>query len=125
MDVNIDLIRNGFDTYAFVKDSILHLTGYGSVSNFLKRRLLFLTQYRFGREAQRTQALRRYGRLSGNDTWRLLWAIIVCATLVVPLYDSIRGWRKIKDSAWFLHPILCVSFIAIYGYAVGKKLLAK
>lgn len=125
MDVNIDLIKKGYDTYAFVKDSILHLTGYGSVVQFLKRRLLFLTQYRFGKEAESIRKLRRYGVLSGRDKWRLLWAIIACATLVIPLYDSIRGWRKIKDSAWFLHPVLCISFIAIYGYAVGKKLLAK
>ncbi len=125
MDVNVDLIKKGFNTYAFVKDSILHLTGYGSVSNFLKRRLLFLTQYRFGREVARVQKLRRYGKLSGKDKWHLLWAIIACATLVVPLYDSIRGWRKVKDRAWFLHPVLCLSFVAIYGLAVGKKLLAK
>lgn len=125
MDVNVDLIRKGYNTYAFVKDTILHLTGYGSVSNFLKRRLLFLTQYRFRSNAKSMQKLRRYGRLSGRDTWRLFLAIFICATLVVPLYDSIRGWRKVRDSAWFLHPLLCVSFVVIYGYAVGKKLLAK
>lgn len=120
MDVNIDLIRKGHNTYAFVKDSILHLTGYGSVMSFLKRRLLFLTQYRFG-----VQKNRRFGTLSGRDRWRLFWSIFVCATVVVPLYDSIRGWRKVRDSAWFLHPFLCVSFVIIYGYAVGKKLLAR
>lgn len=120
MDVNIDLINKGFDTYAFVNDSILHLTGYGNVMSFLKRRLLFLTQYRFG-----VQKNRRFGKLSGEDKWRLFWAIVACVTIAIPLYDSIRGWRKIKDSAWFLHPFLCVSFVFIYGYAVGKKLLAK
>lgn len=120
MDVNIDLINKGFDTYAFVNDSILHLTGYGSVMSFLKRRLLFLTQYRFG-----VQKNRRFGTLSGSDRWRVLWAIIACATIAIPLYDSIRGWRKVRDSAWFLHPLLCISFVVIYGYAVGKKLLAK
>ena len=125
MDVNIDLIKSGYNTYAFVNDSILHLTGYASIRQFLKRRLLFLTQYRFGKEAKRTQVLRRYGALSGRDKWRLLWAVVVCATVVIPLYDSIRGWRKIKDGAWFLHPFFCVSFVVIYGYAIGKKLLAK
>lgn len=125
MDVNIDLIRSGCDTYAFVKDSILHLTGYASTRQFLKRRLLFLTQYRFGKEAGQARAVRRYGRLSWRDRWRLLWSIAACATIAIPLYDSIRGWRKVKDGAWFLHPLLCASFVLIYGYAVGKKLLAK
>lgn len=120
MDVNIDLIKKGFNTYAFVKDSILHLTGYGNVLNFLKRRILFLSQYRFGSEAEKRKKLRRFGGLSRSDVWRLVWAVVVCATFVVPLYDSIRGWRKIHDNAWFLHPVLCFSFVVIYGWVTIK-----
>lgn len=120
MDVNVDLIRNGFDTYAFVKDSILHLSGYGNIMSFLKRRFLFVTQYRFG-----VQKNRRFGSVAGKDRWRLLWAVLACATGIVPLYHSTIGWRKVRDSAWFLHPLLCISFVFIYGYAVGKKLLAR
>ncbi len=133
MDVNMDLIKNGYDTYAFVKNSILHLTGYGNILNFLKRRILFLSQYRFGSEAEKRKKLRRYGGLSQRDVWRVVWAVIVCATFVVPLYDSIRGWRKIHDNAWFLHPFLCFSFVVVYGwvtirhtlYGVTNKLLDK
>ena len=133
MDVNIDLIKKGFNTYAFVKDSILHLTGYGNILNFLKRRILFLSQYRFGAIAEERKKLRRYGRLSGADKKRLIWAIIICATFIVPFYHSICGWRKIRDSAWFLHPLLCFSFVIIYGwvtirhalYGITNKLLDK
>jgi len=133
MDVNVDLIVNGYNTYAFVKDSILHLTGYAHILNFLKRRMLFLSQYRFGYDGEKIRAVRRYGKLSKRDVGRLLWAIIACATVIVPLYDSMRGWRKVRDWAWVLHPVLSVCFVAMYTYAVarqsiflyGKKLLAK
>lgn len=133
MDVNMDLIKKGFDTFAFVKDSILHLTGYGNISNFLKRRVLFLSQYRFGSEAEKRKKLRRFGRLSNSEVWRLVWAVVVCATFVVPLYDSIRGWRKVHDNAWFLHPFLCFSFVIVYSwvtishtlYGITNKLLDK
>lgn len=122
MDVNVDLIRKGFSTYAFVKDSILHLTGYGTVWSFLGRRLLFLTQYRFNEARGTARSVRRYGSVSGRDLFRLVWAIIVCATVVIPLYDAIRGWRKIHDTAWFLHPLLCVSFVVIYSWAIIRGL---
>lgn len=123
MDVNIDLIKKGFNTYAFVKDTILHLTGYGSVWYFLKRRLLFLTQYRFGEAGLASKKVRRYGELTKRDRWRLLWVVFVCLTLIIPLYDSIRGWRKIRDNAWFLHPFLCVSFVLLYGWVTIKHTL--
>ena len=122
MDVNIDLIRNGYDTYAFVKDSILHLTGYGNMMNFLKRRVLFLSQYRFATKTSQRNSVRRYGNLAAGDVVRLVQAIAVCATLVVPLYHSIRGWVKIRDSAWFLHPFLCLSFVLIYSWVTMKYL---
>lgn len=133
MDVNIDLIKKGFHTYAFVKDSILHLTGYGNIFNFLKRRILFLSQYRFGSGAEERKKLRRFGRLSGADKKRLIWAILICATFIVPFYHSICGWRKIHDNAWFLHPLLCFSFVIVYGwvtishalYGITNKLLDK
>lgn len=120
MDVNVDLISKGYNTYAFVKDSILHLTGYGDIGYFLKRRLLFLTQYRFGRDSEKIKKVRRYGGLTTSDIWRLIYAIIVCLTIVVPLIDSIRGWRKIHDPAWFLHPFLCFSFVVLYGWVIIK-----
>lgn len=123
MDVNVDLIRKGFDTYAFVKDSILHLTGYGNVWSYLKRRMLFMTQYRLSETARATSDLRRYGQLSKKDQWRLVWVILICITVVIPLYDSIRGWRKIRDNAWFLHPLLCVSFVILYGLVIIRQVL--
>ncbi|MFZ5845215.1 MAG: glycosyltransferase [Patescibacteria group bacterium] len=118
IDVNADLIRNGFNTYAFVKDSVLHLTGYGNVWNFLKRRMLFLSQYRFGGKGLALKKVRRYGGLSSKDFLRLAWAVLVCLTFVIPLYHSFCGWRKIHDKAWFLHPILCFGFVVIYSWVI-------
>lgn len=123
MDVNVDLVNKGYNTYAFVKDSILHLTGYGSLGYFLKRRLLFLTQYRFGPDSNKIQKVRRYGSLTNGDIGRLIWAIFVCFTFIVPLIDSIRGWRKIHDPAWFLHPFLSFSFVVIYAWVIIRRKL--
>ena len=133
MDVNVDLITRGFTTYAFVKDSILHLTGYGDIWYFLQRRLLFLTQYRFSEKGEQVKKNRRYGALKGADMWKLIFSIFLCLTVIVPFIDSLRGWRKIHDSAWFLHTIFAVSFVVIYSWAImkrqldtyGKKILEK
>lgn len=124
MDVNVDLIRNGFRTYAFVDDAILHLTGYGSVWYYLKRRMLFMTQYHIGKKAFERNKIRRYEIYSKKEIWKLIAAIIYCVTLVIPLYDSIRGWRKIHDNAWFLHPIMGLGFVFIYSWVIIRHQIA-
>lgn len=126
MDVNVDLIKHGFTHYAFVKEGILHLTGYGSIWYFLKRRLLYMNQYHLG------NSNRRYAILEKKDLPRLIFVIIICITVIIPLYDSLRGFKKIHDWAWFLHPILCMSFVVLYSWVImkhqietyGKKILA-
>ena len=60
IDINVDLIRKGFNTFAFVKDDILHLTGYANIWSFLKRRMLFMRQYHMGVNGLRVRSLRRY-----------------------------------------------------------------
>lgn len=111
MDVNVDLIKKGYDTYAFVDDAILHLTGYGSVWYYLKRRMLFMTQYHGKR-------VRRYEIYTKKEIWRLFLTIFYCVTLVIPLYDSVRGWMKIRDKAWFLHPLMGVGFTVLYSWVI-------
>lgn len=133
MDVNVDLILKGYDTFAFVKDSILHLTGYGSVLNFLKRRMLFFGQYQRGLDISSDKPVRRYGILSKRGIFELFFSIFICATVVIPIIDSIRGFRKIRDIAWFLHPFLAFSFVVMYSWVIitslvtryAKKVLAK
>lgn len=112
IDVNVDLIRKGFNTYAFIKDDIIHLTGYKNIINFLKRRKLFMDQFHY-----QTMPNRRYSLFMKGDELQLIKFIIYAATFVKPTIDAGRGYLKIHDPAWFLHPVLCFILLLIYGYA--------
>lgn len=116
IDVNVDLIRKGFDTYAFTKDSIIHLTNYGNVVNFLKRRKLFMEQYHL-----KSIEKRRYSVYTSKDLYGLLKFILYSATFLKPTFDALRGFIKIHDVAWFLHPFLSFALLSIYGIAIIKS----
>ena len=120
MDVNVDIIKAGFDTYAFVKDSVLHLTGYGNALNYLRRRILFITQYHLGEKGLALKAARRYEVFEKKDLLKLILVIFICLTLIIPFIDSLRGWRKIHDPAWFLHPFLSFAFVVLYSWVIIK-----
>ena len=61
---------------------------------------------------------RRYGVYEKNDFWKLLYFIVISLTIVKPTLDAIRGYRKIHDNAWFIHPFMCLGTTVIYGFTL-------
>ncbi len=69
---------------------------------------------------------RRNGRLYLRDgrqrqfsydmtTADLMKLALLSVTVVVPLVDAIRGYKRQKDVAWFLHPILTPWILVVYA----------
>ncbi|MFH1888551.1 MAG: glycosyltransferase [Candidatus Omnitrophota bacterium] len=119
IDVNYDLVSQGYDEYAIIKDTIIHLSADNFFS-FLKKRMEFMRRYH-----QRDYGLRRYRLYEPKDKYKLIVFILFSLTFVKPLYDSVRGFIKIPDIAWFLHPIMCFSIVAVYGWAIIKGLIIR
>ncbi len=120
IDVNVDLIRKGYNRYAFVKNDIIHLTGYNKISKFLYRRKLFMEQF-YGKKMTN----RRYSVYEKKDFGRLVLFIIYAGTIIKPSIDAIRGYLRVRDIAWFFHPVLSFVLLVIYGYTTLKGLVVK
>ncbi len=116
IDVNVDLVRKGFNTYGIFKDSIIHLSN-NSVIRFLKRRRYYIEKYHF--EDMRKRRFSVYE--APKDNFNLVKYCVYSATFVKPLYDSVRGYSKIHDVAWFLHPLMCFAMLVIYGTATIRQ----
>ena len=123
IDVNYDLIKKGFRTYAFVKDDIIHYknTKFFDFIKFLLRRKRIMERQYFESLKKRRYAV----FVSSQDKLGLVKFVLYTITLIKPLYDSIRGFIKVRDFAWFLHPFVCVSFLTIYSLAVLDRQLKK
>lgn len=116
IDVNVDLIRKGFNTYALFKDSIIHLTN-NNVIPFLKRRQYYIEKYHF-----QDLSKRRYSIYEPKkDRANLIKYVIISMTFLIPAYDSIRGFIKVRDVAWFLHPFMCFAMLIVYGMPTIKE----
>jgi GT2 family glycosyltransferase len=116
IDVNYDLVKLGYDTYGIVKGDIIHLTG-NSFFSFLRKRMIYMTQYYLN-----NQSARRYKMYSPTqDKQKLALFIFNSFTLLKPVYDSIKGYKRITDTAWFLHPLMCLCILFIYGSAICEQ----
>lgn len=123
IDINYDLIKKGFNTYAFVKDDIIHYKNT-KVLEFIK----FLIRRKKIMERQYFESLkkRRYAVfMNSQDKIGLLKFVLYSVTVVKPLYDSFRGFIKIRDSAWFMHPFVCLAFLVTYSFAVASRTVRK
>lgn len=111
IDVNVDLINKGFTVYALIKDSLIHKTQERGVLSYLRRRGLFMEKYYLDAKIKR-----RYSVYERRDLFSLIKFIFISITIVKPLYDSVRGYIKKHDIAWFLHPVMCLGTTCFYGY---------
>lgn len=116
IDIHVDLARNGFITYAFVKDTIKHLTDTTFIS-FLRRRRYFIEKYHF-----EDQSKRRYSIYDPKqDKVALMGFIVYSSTLILPTVDAARGFMKIRDFAWFIHPLMCLGVLLVYGITTIRE----
>lgn len=117
-DICVSLIRQGHDTFTFVKNN--HIIHYINITpfSFLKRRLLWAKVYS-------TDKIRReYGVFQKKkDTVRLVLLVLANLTFIVPLIRAVKGYLTVKDPAWFLHPLMCPAFTLGYGWFYIRKYL--
>lgn len=118
MDCFQDIIKKG-DSY-FLRDwnsYIWHRTS-DKLINFLTKR------YRYARDLYCDRQDRRWRMVDGaKDHWGLLKFIIFTLTLIQPIWVSIRGFRKVRDFAWFWHPIVCIGFLFTYTILVCRNII--
>ena len=119
IDVVYDVVKKGYNTFAVVKNSIIHKTGDTLFSLLRKRNRYFTLLYLTRVEN------RRYHIVSSNNYLKLFLFIIFSLTLIQPSLVSLKGFLKKRDPAWFLHPIFCFTITLIYTKAVFIYLFRK
>ena len=88
---------------------IWHKTG-GNIFQFFKKRYRYGLQHAFN--PNRRWHLVDFRKQ--EDILRLAWFIFASLTLIQPLCLSVRGYLKIRDGAWFLHPVCCILTLFTY-----------
>jgi hypothetical protein len=111
-DIYARLLDMGYDTVGVVKNDIIHV----SRSNILDQvtRRVKVKEY-FTDELKDIRDYLVYNPSSETDRFNLIAYIVYTLTLIQPLYVSVKGYLKIRDIAWFLHPVMCYLMVFAYG----------
>lgn len=120
IDVPLDLANMGYTKYAVVRESIIHDTAT-TMTSFLSKRAKYMKLHYQKRSNDRRYKV--FDPSRNEDLFRIFLFIVFSATFIQPTYVALKGYLKLRDRAWFVHPIFCFSIMTIYTYAVVGKWL--
>lgn len=118
IDVIFDLVKLGYTNIAFVKNGIIHDTS-DSLGNLIRKRVSYFKNHSITLVDRRRYKIYNINNI--KDNLSLLKFILFTVTFVRPLFDSLRGFMRKPDVAWFIHPLVCWMFLYAYGYSVVQK----
>ena len=110
IDVCQDLFNKGYRTYAIINTSIWHRTG-GNILKFFFKRYKYADKFLYNR---------RWHMVTKQDLPKVRLFILSTIT-PLSLFVPFMGYKKIRDIAWFLHPLVCLLTIITYGLLYLKN----
>ena len=99
--------------FAKVKVGIIHLYCGSDIKKFMRKQERRVKDYLFYQKI----GVRKYPWESQNKKG-LLKFILSCITMLPLLYQSLRGFIRKPDTAWFFHPLAC--WLTLWVYSIGK-----
>lgn len=116
------MVAKGYDTFGFVKNKVIHKTSSGFIFSWIKKRIISTENLHF------RKVPRKYKVYNPRDSWdnlNLIKYIVYTLTIIKPTYDALRGFLKVRDSAWFMHPLMCFAMLYTYSYVTIKHVIRK
>lgn len=120
VDAFSKLLNYGYDTFGVVKNSIIHVQN-PNIITLIKRRVEIKKIFYDQKMGKREYLV--FNPNSIKDRINLIKYIIFSLTILEPLFESIRGYIKTRDNAWFLHPVMCFLMVIGYGTSEVRRIL--
>ena len=123
-DAFFDMLCLGYNTYGVVKNSIIHHIG-ADILKLYQRRVVYKERFRDAYIRKRVYLIFDYR--SAKDRWNLFKFMFFSFTFIQPFLRALKGYLKIHEPAWFLHPVVCFVAAVMYTkseikYQIGKSI---
>ncbi len=122
--------KYGPQLFAKVEVGVIHLYCGTSLRRFARKQHRRVKDFLFRRSlknifVENSYEKRRY-QYGQKNQFNLLWGLagfsLSCLTVFPLLFQSLYGYSKKRDSAWFAHPFLCWITFVIYAYGAAESL---
>ena len=111
IDILTQLAGKKLVKFAKVKTSIIHLYCGSDIKKFIRKQKRRIKDYLYYQKI----GLRKYPWHQQNKLG-LFGFILSCITIVPLIYQSLKGFFKKPDPAWFFHPLACWLTLGVYSW---------
>lgn len=119
-DFLYDLLYDGKTKYAVINTTVTHDTA-ASVGKLMRKRIDYMSLHHLVLFKKRRYKV--FDPSSKQDIVNIIKFAFFTITLIEPLSQSVKGYMKVKDVAWFFHPISCWIFLISYSYTTLKSFI--
>ena len=116
MDICSILAREGKDEFIFLKDYFGH-NHVKNIKQLMKKLKRNIDRYN---EDGKERAMNY-----DMNAMKMVKLGLTMGTFVIPLKDAIVGFSKMRDAAWFLHPIICFRVALCYTISTLKGMVRR
>lgn len=107
-------------SFAKIKNGIIHSYCESSIGKFIRKQKRRVCDHFSHRELRTFNWHSPISQHPGSAILNLarqnLYFVFYSTTIVLPLVDSVRGFARQPDPAWFFHPLACYITFIIYLY---------
>ena len=80
-----------------------------NIRGFIKKRM------KIGKKFLRRVTNKQNTWINKRGKKRFLISTLFCVSIIGPAVEAVRGYKRTKDIAWFLHPLISFLTIAVYS----------
>lgn len=112
IDSNYELVVKGKRTYVFLKDGVIHYHSKDT-GELVKKCKRNITQFHSDNHERKYKYDINIGQMIKLG--------IIMGTIIIPFTDALKGFVKIHDLAWLVHPIICFRVSFMYAIITLKS----
>ena len=103
------VVKNNFRKFARVKTYGIYHYYVRSLRGFVRKRVKIANEFLDRKE-------------EGKETWvdqtnrrKFFLSIVFCISILGPVIEAVKEYRRTKEIAWLLHPFMCFLTVVIYS----------
>jgi len=109
--------KSGAAVFIKVKNGIIHTYCERDIGKFARKQRRRVRDYLFHRNVDNREYEWRLVDVSSRSFKAVVIFVFYCLTFFPLVIQTIRGYMKKKDSAWFFHPLACL--VTLWEYSLG------
>lgn len=110
-------VKNNFRKFARIKNYGVYHHHIRNLAGFVRKRI------KIGNKFLNRKQERKETWIDQSNKRKFFLSVLFCFSILGPAIEAVKEYRRTKEIAWFLHPLMCFLTVVIYSIIFVKRKL--